>query len=94
MQLPRLLDVNIGRPHKCKGGILESQSPDLVFTYPPDGKAVITCKCSNSPLDVVAVVALNAMQMIAEDEWRPGNEDDSGESENSEDAVQDCASLF
>lgn len=43
---------------------------------------------------MVAVVALNAMQMLAENEWRPGNEDDSGESENSEDAVQDCASLF
>lgn len=57
-------------------------------------EAVITYKRSNSPLDVVAVVALNAMQMLAEDEWRPGDEDDSGESENSEDAVQDCALLF
>lgn len=43
---------------------------------------------------MVAVVALNAMQMLAEDKWRPGDEDDSGQSENSEDAVQDCASLF
>lgn len=68
--------------------------PSIYIQDPPDGKAVITCKCSNSPLDVVAVVALNAMQMIAEDEWRPGNEDDSSESKNSEDAVQDCASLF
>lgn len=55
---------------------------------------MITCKRSNSPLNVVAVVALNAMQMFAEDEWRPGDEDDAGESENSEYAVQNCASLF
>lgn len=43
---------------------------------------------------MIAVVALNAKQMFAEDEWRPGDEDDAGESENSEDAVQDCAPLF
>lgn len=65
-----------------------------LHTRPTRHEAVITCKRSNSPLYVVAVVALNAMQMLAEDEWRPGDEDDSSESENSEDAVQDCASLF
>lgn len=43
---------------------------------------------------MVAVVALDAEQMLAEDERRPGDEDDSGESEDSEDAVQDCASLL
>lgn len=57
-------------------------------------KAVTTGKCSNSPLDVVAVVALNAMQILAKDEWRSGDEDDSGESENSKDAVHNCASLL
>lgn len=43
---------------------------------------------------MVAVVALDAEQMLAEDERRPGDEDDAGESENSEDAVQDGASLL
>lgn len=55
---------------------------------------LITCKRSNRALDVVAVVALDAEQMLAEDERRPGDEDDAGESENSEDAVQDGASLL
>lgn len=57
-------------------------------------EAAVTCKGSNSPLDVVAVVALDAVQMLAEDERGPGDEDDAGEGEHSEDAVQDGASLF
>lgn len=65
-----------------------------LHTRPTSDEAALTCKRSDCPLDVVAVVALNAMQMLAKDEWRPGDEDDSGESENGEDAVQDCASLF
>lgn len=65
-----------------------------LLTRPTRCEVVITCKRSNSPLYVVAVVALNAMQMLAEDERRPSDEDDSGESENSEYAVQDCAPLF
>lgn len=66
--------------HSC----IELKSPDLLFT----------CKCSNSPLDVVSVVALNAMQMLAKDEWRSGNEDDSGDGKNSKDTVPDCTFLL
>lgn len=57
-------------------------------------KSRVTCKRGDGPLDVVAVVALDAEQMLAKDERRPGDEDDAGERENGEDAVQDCASLF
>lgn len=81
-RLPRPLEVKIGHMTWC------------LHTQATRREAVITCKRSNGPLDVVAVVALNAMQVLAEDERRPGDEDDSGESENSEDAVQNSASLF
>lgn len=55
---------------------------------------LFTCKRSNSPLDVVPVVALNAVQMLAKDEWRSGDEDDSGDGKNSKDTVPDCTSLL
>lgn len=80
------------RPRKCKGDDLYVSK--YWVTWPDIWIYLITCKRSNSPLDVVAVVALDAEQMLAKDEWRPGDEDDAGEGENSEDAVQDCASLF
>lgn len=54
----------------------------------------ITSKCSKSPLDVVRVVALNAMNILAEEKWRSGNEDDSGEGKNSENTVPDCTFLL
>lgn len=40
---------------------------------------------------MVSVVALNASQMIAKEEWWSGDEDDSSEGKNSEDTVPDCA---
>lgn len=54
----------------------------------------ITSKCSKSPLDVVRVVALNAMNILAEEKWRSGNEDDSDEGKNSENTVPDCTFLL
>lgn len=54
----------------------------------------ITCKCSNSPLDVVGVVALNATYLIAKEEWWSGDKDDSSEGKNSEDTVPDSTSLL
>lgn len=54
----------------------------------------ITSKCSKSPLDVVRVVALNAVNILAEEKWRSGNEDDSGEGKNSENTVPDCTFLL
>lgn len=55
---------------------------------------LITCKCSNSPLDVVGVVAFNAVQVLSKDERGPRDEDDSGDGENGEDAVPDSAFLL
>lgn len=55
---------------------------------------LFTCKRSNTPLDVVCVVALNAVQMLAKDEWRSGDEDDSSDGKNSKDTVPDCTSLL
>lgn len=55
---------------------------------------LLTCKCSNSPLNVVCVVALNPMQVITKDEWRSGDEDDASDGENSKDTVPDCTSLL
>lgn len=54
----------------------------------------ITCKSSNSPLDVVSVVALYATDTITKQEWWPSNEDDSGEGKNSEDTIPNCTSLL
>lgn len=51
-------------------------------------------KGSYSPLDVVRVVALNAIKVLAKDEWRPGNEDDSSEGKNGENTVPDCTFLL
>lgn len=55
---------------------------------------LLTCKGSNSPLDVVSVVALNATDMLAKEEWWSGDKDDSREGKNSEDTVPDCTSLL
>lgn len=55
---------------------------------------LLTCKCSDSALDVVRVVALDAVQMLSKDERRSGDEYDSGECENSKNAVPDCAFLL
>lgn len=43
---------------------------------------------------MVLVVVLNAIKMLAKDEWWSGNEDDSGEGKNGENTVQDCAFLL
>lgn len=53
-----------------------------------------TCKGSNSPLDVISVVAFNATDMLAKEEWWSGDEDDSREGKNSEDTVPDCTFLL
>lgn len=54
----------------------------------------ITCKGSDSPLDVVSVVALDATSVLAKEERRSGDEDDSSDGENSEDTVPDGTSLL
>lgn len=82
------------RPRKRKGDGLCVSKYSVTWPDIWRWQTLITCKGSNSALDVVAVVALDAEQMLAKDERRPGDEDDAGEGENSEDAVQDCASLF
>lgn len=43
---------------------------------------------------MVGVVALDAAGVFAEEKRRPGNEDDSGEGENGEDAVPDRTLLL
>lgn len=54
----------------------------------------ITCKGSNSPLNVVSIVALNATPMVAKEKWRSGDEEDASDGKNSEDTVPDCTSLL
>ena len=54
----------------------------------------ITEKGSNSPLDVVGVVALNATSMLPKQERWSGDEEDSSNGEHSEDTVPDCTSLL
>lgn len=53
-----------------------------------------TCKGSNSPLDVVSVVALNATDTIAKQEWWPSDEDDAGEGKNREDTIPNGTPLL
>ena len=43
---------------------------------------------------MVRVVALNATEMIAKEEWRAGNENDSSDGENSENTVPYGTFLF
>lgn len=54
----------------------------------------VTCKDSNGAFDVVSVVVLIATRLPAKDEGRPGDEDDSGQGGDGEDAVQDGAFLL
>lgn len=54
----------------------------------------MTSKGSNSPLDVVGVVALDAMETLAKEEGRPSDQDDSGDGKQSEDEVPDGTSLL
>lgn len=43
---------------------------------------------------MISVVALNATDMLAKEEWWSGDEDDSREGKNSEDTVPDCTFLL
>ena len=43
---------------------------------------------------MISVVALNAMDILAKEEWWSGDEDDSREGKNSEDTVPDRTSLL
>lgn len=54
----------------------------------------ITSEGSQSSLDMLSVVAFDAAEMLAEEERRASDEDDSGEGEHSEHAIPDCTSLF
>lgn len=54
----------------------------------------ITCKGSDSALDVVIVVALNATPMLAKEERWSGDEENSADGKNSEDAVPDRTPLL
>lgn len=47
----------------------------------------LTRKSSDGPLDVICVVSLNALDMLPEEERRPGDEDDPGQGEDGEHAV-------
>lgn len=80
--------------HTCLCMILSTMVKQTLLLCCRKMSVLITCKRSNSPLDMVGVVALNAIHIIAKDEWRSGDEDDSRDGKHSKDTVPDCTSLF
>lgn len=53
-----------------------------------------TCKCCYSSLNVVAIVALDATEMLSKNKRWSGNENNPCEGEDSEDTVPNSTSLL